>query len=138
MDPLRIQDQPDPGDVRFVSERLNEYNFARVEHDHHQVLDIFLRDPDGKILAGLLGSTFWGWLHVDVLWVQDGLRGQGHGRALLDAAEREAVRRGCRLSHVETHTFQALPFYQKQGYTVFGELPDFPAGHCKYFLKKEL
>lgn len=34
-------------------------------------------------------------------------------------------------------SFQALPFYQKQGYSVFGELPDMPPGHVSYFLKKQ-
>jgi len=55
---------------------------------------------------------------------------------LLEAAEQEAVKRGCRYAHVETHTFQAVDFYHKHGYIIFGELPDLPKGYTKYFLKK--
>jgi hypothetical protein len=40
--------------------------------------------------------------------------------------------------HLETTSFQALPFYQKQGYEVFGQLPDMPPGHISYFLKKQI
>ncbi len=35
-------------------------------------------------------------------------------------------------------SFQALPFYQKLGYTVFGQLDDLPIGHQMYFLQKAL
>jgi hypothetical protein len=33
-------------------------------------------------------------------------------------------------------SWQALAFYERQGYTVFGVLDDFPPGHRKYFLAK--
>jgi hypothetical protein len=35
-------------------------------------------------------------------------------------------------------SFQAQPFYEKQGYTVFGVLEDLPDGHKRIFLKKDL
>jgi hypothetical protein len=37
-----------------------------------------------------------------------------------------------------TGSFNALPFYLKRGYTVFGELPDMPPGHTQYFMCKKL
>ncbi len=39
---------------------------------------------------------------------------------------------------LETTTFQALGFYVKAGYSVFGELADMPKGHTSYFLQKQL
>ncbi len=135
---MTIQDCSAPEDVQFVNQGLCDYNRGHVGDDNHLLLNIFWRDPENRIVAGLLGGTFWGWLHVDVLWVDEELRGRGLGRALLEAAEREAVARGCRYSHLETHSFQSLGFYEKQGYVTYGELPDFPAGHVKYFMKKAL
>jgi GNAT superfamily N-acetyltransferase len=99
---------------------------------------VFVRDAKAEIVGGLLGGTYWGWLYVDILWVKDSLRGQGYGRALLAEAEQEAVRRGCRHAHLDTMSFQALEFYQQQGYTVFGELHDLPTGHSRHFMKKRL
>ena len=32
--------------------------------------------------------------------------------------------------------FQALSFYQKLGYQIFGQLEDYPVGHTRYFLQK--
>jgi GNAT superfamily N-acetyltransferase len=135
---LTLEEAPDALDVHFVRERLDAYNFGIVGDDEHRPLTVFVRDADGEIVGGLLGGTYWGWLHVDILWVKDSLRGRGYGRALLAAAEQEAIRRGCRHAHLDTMSFQALAFYQRQGYAVFGELHDLPAGHSRHFMKKAL
>ncbi len=55
---------------------------------------------------------------------------------MLRAAEQEAVKRSCLHAHLDTFDFQALPFYQKQGYEIFGQLEDYPVGHKRYFLQK--
>jgi hypothetical protein len=39
---------------------------------------------------------------------------------------------------VETADWQARPFYEKLGYTVFATLDNCPEGHTRYFLKKDL
>jgi hypothetical protein len=57
--------------------------------------------------------------------------------SLVDA-EQEALRRDCRHGHLDTMSFQALEFYKRQGYTVFGELRDLPVGYTRYFMKKAL
>jgi len=78
----------------------------------------------------------WGWLHIDWLWIDERIRKEGWGGRLLATMEQYAGSKGIINVHLETTSFQALPFYQKQGYTVFGELPDMPPGHITYFLKK--
>jgi ribosomal protein S18 acetylase RimI-like enzyme len=57
---------------------------------------------------------------------------------LLQAAEDYAVERGCFAATLETHSFQARPFYEKFGYQVFGTLEDYPPGHAKFFFRKRL
>ena len=39
---------------------------------------------------------------------------------------------------LDTHSFQARPFYEARGYKVFGVLDDYPEGHKKFFLSKKL
>jgi GNAT superfamily N-acetyltransferase len=136
---LSVESQPADEDARFIRERLNEFNWSRVEEDRYQPLAVFLRAADGAIVGGLIGNTYWGWLHVSILWMAEELRQHGYGRRLLQAAEHEAIRRGCRAAHLDTMSFHgALPFYQRQGYRVFGELHDLPLGHTRYFLQKAL
>jgi len=71
-----------------------------------------------------------------LLWIAEGFRQRGLGKSLLLAAEREAVHRGCSNAHCDTFDFQSLPFYQRSGYTIFGQLDDYPSGHTRYFLQK--
>jgi GNAT superfamily N-acetyltransferase len=89
-------------------------------------------------VGGLIGATYWEWLHVDLLWVTADLRGCGHGGHLLALAEEEARRRGARNAYLDTFTFQAPEFYERRGYRVFGELEGFPAGHRRCFMTKQL
>jgi ribosomal protein S18 acetylase RimI-like enzyme len=99
-------------------------------------LTLALRAPDGTLVGGLYGATMWGWLLVDGLWVAEALRGRGQGQRLLLAAEEAARARGCRGAWLGTFDFQARAFYERQGYRVFGEIPEFPAGHSHYELRK--
>jgi hypothetical protein len=39
---------------------------------------------------------------------------------------------------LSTHSFQAPAFYAKHGYTVCGEVPDYPSGYAQIFLRKVL
>ena len=98
----------------------------------------FLKNTRGEWLGGLLGSLWGGWLHIRILWVDAAARGHGNGTRLLQAAETYAVERGCFAATLETHSFQARPFYEKCGYEVFGTLDDWPPGHAKFFLRKRL
>ena len=101
-------------------------------------LALFLHDERGAVVAGLTGATYWGWLYVGRLWVEERLRGQGYGSRLLAEAEGEALRRGCHHAYLDTEDFNALSFYQKRDYTVYGVLDDMPLGHRRSSLQKKL
>jgi len=135
---VTVEAAPEAADVQFLNQRLLEYNLQYTEEGGYCPLVVLLRDADRHIVGGLMGVTFWGWLHIDVLWVREDLRGAGHGGELLRLAEEEAARRGCHDVCVETHTFQALPFYEQRGYAVYGQLRGFPRPYVKYFLYKPL
>ncbi len=132
--------EPDPSDedVKALRKGLDEYNRQFVSVEGAGPVTIFLRDADGALAGGLLGYVFWGWLFVEILWLAEPARGQGFGSRLLEAAEQEAARRGCHHAFLDTMSFQALPFYQKRGYEIWGQLDDFPIGHKRYFLQKPL
>ncbi len=57
---------------------------------------------------------------------------------MLELAEQAARGRGCHHAFVDTMSFQARGFYEKHGYTRYGVLDDFPIGHRRFFLQKNL
>jgi len=85
-----------------------------------------------------LGSIWGGWLHISYLWIDEAVRGRRWATRLMDRAEAYARERGCHSVQLDTHSFQARPFYERRGYEVFGTLDDYPEGHSKSFLKKKL
>ena len=133
-----VEIEPDPADVAFLEDRINEYNFATTGITDGQLLALLVRDDGGRLVAGLYGWTWGGTCEVRFLWVQEGLRRQGTGRRLLVEAEAEAQRRGCGQVVLSTHSFQAPGFYRKMGYAVVGQFDEYPAGHTLYFLRKPL
>ena len=115
---------------------VNRYNLEVMGSDW-QPLNVVLRLPGGEVVGGLLGATEWGWLHVEMLAIEEPHRGKGYGSKLLEAAEREATARGCELAYLSTFSFQARPFYEKHGYEVFGAL-ECVGPHAKYWMRKWL
>jgi GNAT superfamily N-acetyltransferase len=101
-------------------------------------LGVLLHEVHGHLVGGLLGRTFWGWLVIELLWIDVPHRGAGHGRRLMAAAEEEGRRRGCHHATVDTYSFQAPGFYENCGYERVGSLDDFPQGHQRHFYAKAL
>jgi len=122
----------------YVRDRLSMYNASVTGRSDYYPCSIYLKGQKGEILGGLLGYVWSDWLYVAILWVDDALRGRGHATHMMDAAEDYARQRGCHSAMLDTHSFQARPFYEKRGYVLFAELDDFPKGHKKFFLRKQL
>ena len=133
-----MNNTPSKQEMDFVRESLMRFNDARVGSDGHTPLCLVEYDADGAVIAGLLGGTYWGWMYVDILWVDERYRHKGLGSRLLSAAEAEARGRGCHHVHLDTMSWQAPEFYKKHGYEVIGILPDIPSGNQKYLLMKTL
>lgn len=109
---VQTSDSPAAQDVNFIYRQLDSFNEAQAGPASTRELAVFAR-RDTEIVAGLYGFTLWNWLHIRYLWVAEALRDHGLGRQLVLAAEREARIRGCDRAHVDTFSFQAIPFYER-------------------------
>jgi len=123
---------------RMVMDGLLAYNAGFYGTPQERKLAISACAEDGRLVAGLLGHTHHGWLHVGWLWVPEELRHQGIGTELMRRAEAEALERGCHHAHLTTLDFQARSFYERLGYTAFGVLDDYPRPHQRFFMQKPL
>ena len=125
-------------DSTFIWDQLYQFNMQFTEPDQHTILNIFVRNERGELIGGLLGETSWRGLHTNILWIHKDYRRVGLGKQLMAKAEAESIRRGCRHTYVDTLNFQAPDFYLKLGYIVWGVLEDFPPGHRRIFLQKDI
>ena len=96
----------------------------------------FLAFDDGQLIGGTVGFVRFAWYFLDLLYVDAAYRNRGIGRQLLTAAEHFASDRQLVGVRLDTADFQARGFYEKMGYTLFGELADCPPGHTLYFFHK--
>ncbi len=135
---LTLEAQPTQSDIATINDWIVAYNLDQVGDHWKGRLTILARHHQQEIIGGLYGFTDRGWLRIEVVVVQEQFRHLGIGTLLLQTAEVEARQRGCHAVWLDTFSFQALPFYEKHGYTIFGALEQYPDTHTRYFLRKSL
>jgi ribosomal protein S18 acetylase RimI-like enzyme len=135
---IAFVDDPEQSAWGVIGRGVSRYNKAQAGENNFRRICFVLQTPGDEVVGGVLGEVYWGWFHLDLLWVKNELRGRGFGHRLLVQAEDEASKSGAKYVYLDTFSFQAPDFYKRHGYQVFGELPDFPKGHRRYFLMKQL
>ncbi|NMH63676.1 GNAT family N-acetyltransferase [Shewanella salipaludis] len=129
--------QPADGDFEVLKNGLNGFNEVHTGSLYREKISSFVKDNQNQTLGGILGEIKWGWLYIEGLWVSESVRSKGFGSKLLQQLEDYAQSKGVTNYRLETTSFQALDFYKKQGYVLFGQLPDMPPTFTSYFLKKQ-
>ena len=122
---------------RALIKALRAFNAEKAGKDNFKPLTITVREG-GEVVGGLSAETWFGWMFINLLWLDQNLRGTGVGRALMEKAEIEARARGVANVYVDTFSFQAPGFYKKLGYREFGRLDGYPAAHSRHWLTKAL
>ena len=102
-----------------------------------ELLAFFVRE-DGRIVAGICGNTWGGTCELRQFWVEEAQRHRELGTKLFEAAEHEAIRRGCSQIVLMTFSFQAPPFYQRHGFEVVGMIHNHPRGFQNLLMRKQL
>lgn len=134
---LTLETAPEPAEEQVVLDGLRAFNVAVIGPPNIRPVAVFVRDDAGDVSGGLLGEIKWRWLYVDKLWLPKALRGSGMGTKLMRIVEQHAWAEDCLGVHLSTFEYQALPFYQKLGYELFGTFDGFPPGYKQFYLKKE-
>jgi ribosomal protein S18 acetylase RimI-like enzyme len=131
-------EKPEQSVWGMVGQGINDYNSQQAGDDRAQRICFAVQGPDQEIVGGVIAVIHWDWLYIDLMWLKEEHRKCGYGSRLLSMVEAEARQRGARHAYLDTFSFQAPDFYKKHGYQVFGELRNFPPGHHRYYLTKEL
>ncbi len=115
----------------------SRYFTVRKNPDEGREIGFYLLQ-DSLLIGGATAIFRHDWLFVDELFVDESFRGQKLGSSILTVAEDFARQNHLVGLYLETHEFQARGFYEKNGFTCIGELPDFPRGDCLFFMRKIL
>ncbi len=136
---LEVAGEITPGMEAVIGGGLSEYNRAKAGYADGRDLAVVLRQgATGAVLGGLLGRTTLGLLFIDLVYLPDGVRGQGTGTRMLGMAEAEAVARGCTAAVLFTITFQAPDWYARHGYRELGRVEVAPPGATRVCMTKRL
>lgn len=128
----------DEGLARRISDALDDHNLTMTGVQEWQPVGLVLRTGSGELAGGLMGHVWGGWLDIKTLWVDEPYRGQGWARRLIGEAEAFARDHGARWATLDTHNPRARALYERLGFEVVGDLPEFPPGFSKVLMKKNL
>lgn len=127
---------------KLIVDSLIKYNFSKVPFEKEKSfipINRVIKNENGDVLAGINSMIYcWDCLRIDTLWVKEEYRNLGYGSILLNEVEKIAIEKGCKIAHLDTFDFQAVDFYKKHGFEVFGVLEHCPRGHKRYYFKKIL
>ena len=98
----------------------------------------FEMSKDKRFAGCVIVQLFWGQLHIRYLFIEEGFRGKGFAKELINHALAYGKAQGCSFAFVETMSFQAPEFYQKLGFKVEFVRRGYDRGTSFYYLKKDL
>lgn len=118
---------------------FNRKSIPDLEPNEDEVrFHVVATNDDGELAGGLRGTCYWNTLHIELLWLPEAARGSGVGGQIMAATEEFAMEHGCELALIETTSWQARPFYEKNGYELMATLEGRPKGHASHYLRKTL
>lgn len=137
---LELTTKPSKQDAKAISQGIIDYNrkTVRLELDDEIKFSVFVKNEDGKVQGGLRAVCYWNTLHIELLWLDEDCRGKGMGEKILKQAETYAQENGYEKALVETTSWQAKPFYEKNGYQLQYTIKDRPKGYESFYLSKNL
>jgi GNAT superfamily N-acetyltransferase len=134
-----VSENPDTAARDLILALLGADNSRKTGRQERSDFAVLLRDPATReVVGGLWAMDDFGWAFITYLFVPPELRGQRIGEKLIEEAEAIARARGMIGLWVNTFDFQAPQFYQKLGYSVFGELEGGDGAAGQIFLHKRL
>ncbi|KOR90806.1 GNAT family N-acetyltransferase [Paenibacillus solani] len=137
---IEITNNIDTDNKDYVRNKMIEFNLRHFPDDlkgRYQELKLHLVHDGDAIIGGIVGEFCWNWLEIHYLFVEEEYRKFGYGRTLLREAEKMALERKCDFIKLDTLSFQALDFYLKEGFQIYGSIEN-AGGHTHYYLKKDI
>lgn len=122
----------------LLSRGISDNAFEAKELPPMAPVSIIFKDEQDKCVGGVTGTIFYGSLYVDTLWVDKSVRRIGLGSRILSEMEKVGRSNGAKFVTLNTMDWEALPFYQKQGYSIEFTREGYSKDSKMYMLRKNL
>ncbi len=130
------EDQEYRSYIKFKLNSFNDvfspYHVKSRKEGYFSYFDIRL--PEEK-KGGLVGCIYWNLMEIEDFYISQSHRDQGFGRDLLFKAIDIAHQKKLNYILIRTYSFQAKDFFYKFGFSVVGEITDYPPGDSYYIMK---
>jgi GNAT superfamily N-acetyltransferase len=136
-----IRDDPTVEEMDRVQNEIEEEKRIQTRGEIDQPgieIALALKDSQGNVQGGVIASTVFRVMHLEVLWVSDDLRGKGYGSQLVLGAEQIGFAGGCFTAQTWTFSFQGPRFYPTIGYQPLGIYDGYPGGITEHVFMKRL
>lgn len=73
-----------------------EFNAEHVPGNlssRYEEINLTIKDESGRVIGGMLSTLCWNWIEVEIIWIEESLKGQGYGTHLLNQIELIAKKR---------------------------------------------
>lgn len=144
---MKIIDTNYKENKQIVLQKLSEYYSEQAEHSSEQFEETnfgaetdkpvsFVLQNEETILGRILGKIDYitSSIRIEDLIVEKESRGTGAGRLLVEKIEEVGRMENCQMSFVDTTSSSAPKFYEKLGYSLIGEIKDYPMPNEIYYL----
>jgi GNAT superfamily N-acetyltransferase len=136
-----ISDEPTNDDMERVYTHVENDKRCQTNGKYDKPgieINLVLRDTQGNVQGGVIASTVFSVMHLEVLWVAEHYRRLGYGARLVLSAEQIGLENGCLASQTWTFSFQGPDFYPAIGYEPIGVYDGYPNGITEHAFMKRL
>jgi ribosomal protein S18 acetylase RimI-like enzyme len=135
---LIYQEYAPPEEEGILSENIFQEAVKARGMSRNQPFSFMIKDEMGNLQGGITGTTYYGYLYIELLWVAPKLRKLKWGTKLMEAAEKLAKELSCTYLCVTTMDWEAMPFYKKLGYQLDYTHDGFENNSLMYVLRKKV
>lgn len=141
---MEIKNNEDPNLEKIISKQLHKFNrencewikkYTKENPQKRNYCNFGVYDND-KLIGGAIGYISFKWYFLDQLWIDKEYRKNGIGTKIINKIEQCAKDNELLGVRLETWSFQARGFYEKNGYKVYATFEDCPPGTIDYLLRK--
>ncbi|MES9861610.1 MAG: GNAT family N-acetyltransferase [Candidatus Thiodiazotropha sp. LLP2] len=128
--------EPSRNEIEPILDGLRQFGIQAIGGVNQKSVAVLLKDASGGVVGGASGHEILGHFHLNNLWVETSLRGQGYGSNILQRIISQAREMDCREIRLDSMNPRSTPFYEKHGFKIYAEIADYLPGFTRTFYTK--